>query len=174
MEAHFFRAGCVLRSKKTHLASVRIYTRSAFYVMGKSFHASAWQGLSYDKIRMCAFRRTSKQEILCLAISPVFILFYYYSYSIFSAIFSFYLLLFYLFVFMILESSFSCFPYKKYRLFLYTYFLFYKSCGFYLWNIRFWKSFPFLFSLSVSIHSDTSRSVLSDFYIYLFRYRLNV
>ena len=40
-EAHFFRAGCVLRSKKTHLASVRIYARSAFCVIGKDFHASA-------------------------------------------------------------------------------------------------------------------------------------
>ena len=47
-KAHFFCAGCVLRSKKTHLASVRIYARSAFYVTGKNFHASAWQGLSYD------------------------------------------------------------------------------------------------------------------------------
>ena len=46
-EAHFFRAGRILRSKKTPPASVRIPARSAFCAIGKDFHTSVWHGLSY-------------------------------------------------------------------------------------------------------------------------------
>ena len=44
-EAHFFRAGCVLRSKKTHLASVRIYARSASNSYLKYLFNRPWKAL---------------------------------------------------------------------------------------------------------------------------------